>query len=265
MLLSLYHSFTAYEVLTPPRWVGFRNYERMLSDPLFSISLINTAVYTGMSVSVQLVCALAAALLLNVGVRGIGAFRLATYLPSQLPYVASSVIFLWIFEPNFGLANFALQQVGIAQQKWFFDPLLAKPMLALISAWGIGNMVLIFLAGLQSIPEVLYEAARVDGAGWWHQFTQVTVPMLSPIILFNLVISIIASFQVFDYAYMLTRGGPENATLFYVLYVFRNGFEYFNMGYAAALSWVLFVIVLVLTYVNLRLSGRWVHYEVSGR
>jgi multiple sugar transport system permease protein len=263
LLLSLYHSFTDYEVLTPPVWVGLENYERMVNDRLFWISLVNTVIYTVMSVGIYMVFALGGALLLNAKVRGIKIFRVVTYLPSQLPIVASAFIFLWIFEPNFGVANFILETIGLEPQKWLFDPVLAKPTLAIMSIWGIGTGIIIFLAGLQSVPESLYDAAKVDGAGNVRQFFHVTLPLISPVLLFNLIISIIASFQVFDLAYLMTKGGPGTETLFYVLYIFRNAFELFKMGYASALAWVFFLIVLVLTFVNFRIARRWVHYEVD--
>jgi multiple sugar transport system permease protein len=263
LLLSLYYSFTDYDLLQPETWVGLGNYEHMVEDRLFWVSLVNTAIYTAMSVGIFLVFSLGGALLLNAKLRGIALFRLVVYLPSQLPLVASAFIFLWIFEPTFGVANYVLQTFGLEPQLWLFDPVLAKPTLAIMGIWGIGTGIIIFLAGLQSVPESLYDAAKVDGAGTLRQFWHVTLPMVSPVILFSLIISIIASFQVFDLAYIMTDGGPGTETLFYVLYVFRNGFEFLKMGYASALAWVLFLIVLALTFVNFRASGRWVHYEVS--
>lgn len=266
LLLSLYHSFTDYEVLTPPVWVGLENYETMVNDKLFWTSLANTLVFTVMSVSIFMVFALGGALLLNAKVRGIRIFRVVTYLPSQLPIVASAFIFLWIFEPNFGIANHLLRTLGVEDPpRWLFDPGLAKPTLAIMGIWGIGTGIIIFLAGLQSVPESLYDAAKVDGASAVRQFWHVTLPMVSPVLLFNLIISIIGSFQVFDLAYLMTKGGPGTETLFYVLYIFRNAFELFKMGYASALAWVFFLIVLVLTFLNFRLSRRWVHYEVDVR
>ncbi|CAN5822444.1 sugar ABC transporter permease [soil metagenome] len=263
LLLSLYYSFTEYDLLQPERWVGLANYQRMVDDRLFGVSLVNTAIYTAMSVAIYLIFSLGGALLLNAKLRGISFFRLVVYLPSQLPLVASAVIFLWIFEPTFGVANYILQTIGIEPQMWLFDPVLAKPTLAIMGIWGIGTGIIIFLAGLQSVPESLYDAAKVDGAGTVRQFWHVTLPMVSPVILFSLIISIIGSFQVFDLAYIMTQGGPGTETLFYVLYIYRNGFEFFRMGYASALAWVLFLIILALTFINFRASGRWVHYEVS--
>jgi multiple sugar transport system permease protein len=264
LLLSLYYSFTDYDLLQPESWIGLENYQEMLDDRLFWVSLVNTAIYTATSVAIFLFFSLGGALLLNAKARGINLFRLVVYLPSQLPLVASAFIFLWIFEPTFGVANYVLQTLGLEPQLWLFDPVLAKPTLAIMGIWGIGTGIIIFLAGLQSVPESLYDAAKVDGAGTLRQFWHVTLPMVSPVILFSLIISIIATFQVFDLAYIMTDGGPGTETLFYVLYIFRNGFEFLKMGYASALAWVLFLIVLVLTFINFRASGRWVHYEVSG-
>lgn len=265
LLLSLYHSFTDYDVLTDPKWVGLKNYERMWNDKLFWTALINTVIYTVMAVTIYMVFALGGALLLNATVRGIRFFRVVVYLPSQLPIVASAFIFLWIFEPNFGIANYVLQLFGVPPQKWLFDPVLAKPTLAIMGIWGIGTGIIIFLAGLQSVPESLYDAAKVDGAGNVRQFWHVTLPLISPVLLFNLIIAIIGSFQVFDLAYLMTKGGPGTETLFFVLYIFRNAFELFKMGYASALAWVFFLIVLVLTFLNFRFARRWVHYEVDAK
>ena len=262
---GLYYSFTSYDLLTAPRWIGLENYATLVDDPLFTISLVNTLVYTVMSVTIFMVASLGGALLLNANLRGIAFFRTAIYLPSQLAIVASSFIWLWILNPQFGIANYFLAKIGVPQQEWLFDPVLAKPSIAIMSLWGIGAGIIIFVAGLQSIPESLYEAAKSDGAGEVRMFFAITVPMLSPVILFNLIVSIIAAFQVFDQAYLMTQGGPENKTLFYVLYVYQNAFQFFKMGYASALSWVLFVIVLILTAITFRLSRRWVHYEMADR
>lgn len=265
MAASLYYSFTEYDALRPPRWSGLANYDTLIHDHRFVVSLVNTAVYTAMAVGIYMVASLGAALLLNAKLRGIGLFRAVIYLPSQLTLVASAFIWLWIFEPQFGIANYFLSKIGIPGQKWIFDPVLVKPSLAIMGFWGIGTGIIIFLAGLQSIPESLYDAAKVDGAGEIRQFFSITLPMLSPVILFNFIIAIIASFQVFDQAYIMTKGGPNDSSLFYVLYVFRNAFEFFKFGYASALAWVLFLIVLALTLVNFLISGRWVYYEVSRR
>ena len=189
LMMSLYHSFTEYDLLTSEKWIGLGNYQRMLSDKLFWVSLKNTAIYTMMSVGLYMFFSLGGALLLNANLRGITFFRLVFYLPSQLPLVASAFIFLWIFEPTFGVANYLLQLLGLEPQQWLFDPNLAKPTLAIMGIWGIGTGIIIFLAGLQSVPESLYDAAKVDGAGILRQFWHITLPMVSPVIFFNLIIS----------------------------------------------------------------------------
>jgi multiple sugar transport system permease protein len=170
-----------------------------------------------------------------------------------------------LFHPEFGLINAALGQVGIAPVKWLFDPVIAKPAFILMSLWTTGGQMVIFLAGLQSVPETLHEAAQIDGATSWQRFWSITLPMLSPVIFFNLVVGIIGSFQIFTAAYIMTAGGPQDATLFTVLYLYRNGFEYFKMGYAATIAWVLFAIILFFTIIQFRLANRWVYYEGEQR
>jgi multiple sugar transport system permease protein len=235
----------------------------MFGDPLFYTSLYNTAFYTLLGVPLYLIAALVMALLLNLPLRGIPIYRTIYFLPSLTPAVANALLWVWIFSPDFGLANHLLGLVGLPAQKWLFDVNLAKPALILMGLWGIGSQMIIFLAGLQGIPQSLYEAASIDGAGSGRRFWHITLPMLSATIFFNLVIGIIGSFQVFTTVYIATEGGPRNATLFYVLYLWRNGFDYFKMGYASALAWVLFVIVLVLTLIQFGMARRLVYYEAE--
>jgi multiple sugar transport system permease protein len=261
MIASAVISFMEWEILTPPTWVGLGNFQQMFSDPLFFESLYNTAFYTLLGVPLYLIASLVMALLLNLPLRGISVYRAIYFLPSLTPSVANALLWVWIFSPDFGLANYFLGIVGIPPQKWLFDIHLAKPALILMGLWGIGSQMIIFLAGLQGIPQVLHEAAAIDGANNWRRFWSITLPMLSPTIFFNLVIGIIGSFQVFTTVYIATQGGPQNATLFYVLYLWRNGFDYFKMGYASALAWVLLVIVLTLTLIQFRLARRLVYYE----
>lgn len=256
-------SFLDWEILTPPTWVGLANFRQMATDPLFGLSLYNTAYYTFIGVPIYLVAALLMALILNLHLRGITFYRTIFFLPSLTPAVANALLWVWIFSPDFGLANYFLQAVGLPPQKWLFDVNLAKPSLILMGLWGIGSQMIIFLAGLQGIPQTLYEAASIDGASEWRRFWSITLPMLSPTLFFNLVIGIIGSFQVFTTAYIATQGGPQNATLFYVLYLWRNGFDYFKMGYASALAWVLLLIVLALTMLQFGLAKRLVYYEVE--
>jgi multiple sugar transport system permease protein len=263
MLASAVMSFLEWEILTPPTWVGLANFHQLMVDPLFGLVLYNTAFYTFLGVPLYLLAALVMALLLSLPLRGIPIYRTIYFLPSLTPAVANALLWVWIFSPDFGLANYFLRLVGLPPQKWLFDIHLAKPALILMGLWGVGSQMIIFLAGLQGIPQVLYEAASIDGANEWRRFWRITLPMLSPTIFFNLVIGVIGSFQVFTTAYIATQGGPQNATLFYVLYLWRNGFDYFKMGYASALAWVLLVIVLVLTLIQFRLARRLVYYEVE--
>jgi multiple sugar transport system permease protein len=227
--------------------------------------LWNTTFYTALSVPFGLVAALLAALLLNVGVRGTNLYRLLAYLPSQLPAVATAILWFLIFSPNYGLANSVLSWIHLPTSQWLYSTVMAKPSLVIKATWSFGSAMIIFLAGLQGIPQMLYEAAKIDGAGTWAQFRHVTLPMLSPIIFFNLVIGLIASYQVFTDVYVMTQGGPGNATLMLVLYIYQNGFTYFRMGYAALLSWVLFLITLLFTLGQFALSRRWVYYEGEAR
>ncbi|HEY3109078.1 MAG TPA: sugar ABC transporter permease [Chloroflexota bacterium] len=227
------------------------------------VSLFNTVFYTALVVPLHLLAALIAALLLNVGLRGTNVYRAIIYLPSQMPLVASSILWFFIFSPTYGLANALLGYLGLPEQAWLWDVHLVKPSLVIMAVWAFGGAMIIFLAGLQGIPETLYEAASIDGASGWDRFRHVTLPMLSPTIFFNLIIGLIGSFQVFTSVYVMTSGGPGTASLMLVLYVYRHAFQNFKMGYASALAWLLFGIVLVLTVIQFRLSRRWVYYEAE--
>jgi multiple sugar transport system permease protein len=255
--------FVRWEVVTPPAWAGLDNFDRLIHDPLVPVSLWNTLFYTVLAVPLHLLAALAAALLLNVGVRGTNIYRVLIYLPSQMPVVASAILWFFIFSPTYGLGNAVLGWFGQPAQQWLFDVNLVKPSLVIMAVWSLGGAMIIFLAGLQGIPEALYEAARIDGAGVWRLFRHITVPLLSPTIFFNLIIGIIGSFQVFTNVLIMTNGGPGNASLVFVLYIYRNAFQNFRMGYASLLAWVLFLIVLVLTVVQFRVSRSWVFYEAE--
>jgi len=253
--------FMRWEVITPARWIGLGNFRRLIADPLVMESLYNTLFYTILSVPLQLVAALFAAILLNVGVKATNIYRVFIYLPSQMPVVASTILWFFIFSPTYGLANQILGWFSIEPQKWLWDVNLVKPALVIMAVWHLGNAMIIFLAGLQGIPETLYEAARIDGAGAWRLFRHITLPMLSPTIFFNLVIGIIGSFQVFTNVFITTNGGPGNSSLMLVLYIYRNAFQNFKMGYASMLAWLLFLIVLVMTVIQFRISKTWVYYE----
>ena len=262
MLASLFISFTKWDLLSPARFVGLQNYEKMLTrDPLFWQSLKVTAIYTSIYVPMELAGGLILALLMNQKLRFVGVFRTIYYLPSVLPGVAFVVLWMWILHPNVGLINTLLSYIGIDGPRWLADPGWALPALLMMSLWGLGRSMVIYLASLQGIPRHLYEAAAIDGANAWHSFWKITLPMLTPTIFFNLVLSVISTFQTFTSAFVATDGGPLDSTLFYVLYLFRQAFQYFNMGYASALAWILFLLILILTLLIIRSSGRWVYYE----
>ena len=261
MIASIWLATTDWDLIRAPRPVGLANVGRLLEDERFWASLVATGYYTLVHVPLALGLALAIALLLNVSVRGIAFYRTVYYLPSIVPAVANAVLWVWIFNSEFGLLNLGLQAVGLPKIAWLQDARWAMPALILMSLWSLGATMVIYLAGLQGVPQHLYEAAAIDGAGALARFRHVTVPMLSPVIFFNLVLQIIGSFQVFTAGYIMTRGGPEHATLFYVLYLFQNAFQYFKMGYAAAMAWVLFFIVLAFSLLVFRYVGRMVHYE----
>ncbi len=266
LLASLYYSFTDYNVIQPPHWIALGNYVTLFSrDPLFWLSLVNTAYYVFLSVPLSMVCGLAVALMLNQRLPGLAVLRSIYYLPSVMPAVATSVLWLWLLDPNTGIINSVLRLIGINGPGWLADPNWAKPALVLMSLWGFGTAMIIYLAGLQNIPGELYEAAMLDGAGPWQTFWSITLPMLSPVILFNLIIGTINSFQVFTAAFVMTGGGPVNATRFYVLYLFNQAFGYFHMGIAAAMAWFLFLIVVLVAYLQFRLIGSRVYYEGSTR
>jgi multiple sugar transport system permease protein len=265
MLVSLAVSFTRWDLLTPPRFVGLRNYERMLADPLFWQSLRVTALYTLLYVPTELVGGLALAMLMNQRVPGIAVFRAIFYLPSVISGVAFVVVWMWIFHPEAGLLNTALALVGVDGPRWLIDPDTALIALWMMSLWGLGRTAVIYLAGLKNVPKELHEAAQIDGATTWQAFLYVTLPMLTPTIFFNLVLSVIATFQTFTSAFVATNGGPLDSTLFFVLYLYRQAFDRFNMGYASALAWVLFLIILALTMLVVRSADRWVYYEGARR
>ena len=261
IVASIFFSFTDYNIATY-RWIGLANYQRLFfEDELFRQSLWNTFYYTMASVPLGLAAALFIALLLNQKIPGISVFRTMYYLPSITPVVAMSVLWLWLFNPLYGLLNSLLNRVGIHGPGWLVDPRWSKPAFILMSIWGIGGAMVIFLAGLQGVPKELHEAAKIDGANRWHAFWRVTFPLIGPVLFFNLIIGMIGAFQIFTQAFIITGGGPLNSTLFYVLHLFREAFRNFRMGYASAMAWVLFLIVLVLTAIQFRFVGRHIYYE----
>jgi multiple sugar transport system permease protein len=264
MVASAYISFTAYPLLAPPKFVGLRNYiDLFTKDKLFYQSLKVTFSYAVMALPLGLILSLLAALLLNQKVRGIRFFRTFFYVPSIVPAVASAVLWGWLLNPDWGLVNAVLKSMGLPTSRWLSEPETALPSLVLISLWGIGGTTIIYLAGLQSIPEELYEAAKIDGGNTWHLFWFVTIPLLTPTIFFNLVMGLIGTFQYFAPVYILTNGtgGPVRSTYFYNLNLYEKAFRWLQMGYASAMAWVLFVIVLCFTLLIFRSSSVWVYYE----
>jgi multiple sugar transport system permease protein len=262
ILSVFYLGFTKYNVLQPPRWIGLDNYiEMFTADRLYYTSLYNTLYYIGFRVPSWIVIGLTLAILLNRQTPGISVYRTVFYLPTIIPLVASSMIWLWMLNPQFGFLNTFLREFGIVAPNWLRDPVWAKPAIVILGIWQLGQTMMIFLAGLQEIPPQLYEAAKIDGANRFQQLFVITVPMMTPTIYFNVVMGIIASFQVFGSAFIMTGGGPVNSTLFYVLYIYRHGFEFLDMGYASAMSVILFLLILALTILIVLTSDRWVRYE----
>ncbi len=275
VIASLAFSFTAWQISSPPTWIGLDNYVELLQDPAMHKSLYNTLYLALFGVPLNLVAGLAIAMLMNQTVRGIGIFRTIWYLPSILSSVAIAVLWLWILNPRFGLLNQALALVGIEGPAWLIDPEWTKPAVILMGLWGVGGTMIIYLAGLKGIPQHLYEAAKLDGAGTIGQFRFVTLPMLSPSIFFNLITNIIGALQVFVSIAALTMGGPagggvgraggaDDSLLVFMLYLYRQAFSFFRMGYASALAWFLAAIIMLLTLLNFWLARRWVYYE-SGK
>lgn len=267
MVASFGMSLTKWDVISDPEWIGLENYKKLWTDIFepqgiyFWQSLKVTTIYTVLEVPLRVALNLVVAVMLNEKLKGIALFRTLLYSPSVIPVVASAQMWVWILYPDGGLISLLLNAFGLPNQNWLVDERTALLTVVGIGLWGFGNGMLIFLAGLQSIPPHLYEAAQIDGANHWRRFWHVTVPMLSPVIFFVLVTSIMGSFQVFDVGYLITQGGPNYATHFYVLNLYNYGWRYFQMGLAAAMAWVLFVIILIFTLATVRSSAAWVYYE----
>jgi multiple sugar transport system permease protein len=263
ILSSLYYSFTDYSGFGEADWVGLSNYSRMVDDALFWKSLGNTFYYTALAVPIGVVVAIVMALAMNQPLREVGIYRAALYLPSVLPIFALAFIFIWILNPRFGLINHFLNIFGVDSIDWLGDPTWAKLSIVLLAQLGAGQYALVFLTTMRAIPTTLYDAAKIDGAGGWHIFRNVTLPLITPIILYDIIIGIGLGLQVFTPAYVMTNGGPSNSTMFYVLYLYRNAFRYGDMGYASAMGWILLLISVVLAFAVFRTSKRWVHYEME--
>ena len=261
MIWAFVLMFQRYNLLRPPMFIGLTNVQDMLADPKTWQSMWNTIYYAFVSVPLQLALAFGCAVLLNQPLRGRNFYRTALYLPVIVPIVVSAFIWQRAYHPDFGIINEMIGWFGIPPQQWLFEPVLAKPAFIFMRIWVMGTQMEIFLAGLQNVPQSLLEAAALDGANAWRKFWNVTVPIMTPVIFFNLIVGIIGNFQVFAPALIMTKGGPQDATLFMVLYIYRNAFEYSKLGYAAALSWLLFLFIILLTIIQFRGSGRWVFYE----
>ena len=269
VLASVYYSFCDYSVLTSPVWIGTENYQRLWQDDLFWRALRNTLYFAVFSVPFGALVSLSLALLLNQEVRGRPVFRALFYLPSIVPAVASSMLWLWIFNGQYGLLNFVLTPilgfVGLQPPIWLADPNWAKPALVMMSLWGVGNSMIIYLAGLQDVPKELYESAEIDGAGPWRKFWHITLPCISPVIYFNILMGTIGALQVFTQAFIMSGGtddgSPARSTLFYALYLFGQAFYQLRMGYASAMAWILFVMIVTLTWLATKLSAKHVHYN----
>ncbi len=271
-LASLYYSFTDLQILHGATWVGAANYERLLADPLFWKSLANSLFLIALGVPLSVLTALGVALLLNTSeIRGIGFFRTIFFVPVVVPPVAAAILWIWLLNPQYGLVNEGLSAIGIQGPQWFYDPAWSKYGIVLMMVWAAGDAVVIYLGALQGVSRSLYEAAEVDGAGSWAKLRNVTLPMISPAILFNLITGAIAAFQYFTQAFVVSEGaighgtgaigGVQNSLLFFGLNLYNNAFRYFRMGYASALAWILLLIILASTLVMLRLAQGRVHYE----
>ena len=257
---SLYYSFTAYDVVRPPTFTGLENYADIATDDVFWKSLYNTVYFVFFGVPGQLVIAFGLANLLNRPMRFRSLFRATFYVPVIVPVVASAYVWHWLFNVRVGLLNYLLHSIGLPPAPWLADPAWAKPSLLLVHFWASGGAMVIFLAALQDVPKSLYDAAKIDGANQWNRFWHITIPLCTPAILFNMIMGVIETFQIFSLVWILTRGGPNNATEFYVVYLYRNAFGYFKMGYASALAWILALIILGCVVLIYRTSARWVFY-----
>ena len=264
MVASFYYSFTIYHPRSPNEWIGMQNYVDLLHDKLFWQSLYNTLYMVAIGVPLTLLASFFCAVLLNLKVRGQSIYRVIYFLPSIVPTVASTILWLWILNPQTGILNTLLGYIGIQGPNWMSNPNWSKPGLILLGMWGMGGTIVIYLSGLQDVPVSLLEAAELDGASWWQRLWHVTIPMVSPITLFNLITGVIAMFQYFAQAYVFrgfqNLGYPLNSTLFYSVYLYQNGFLWLKMGYASAMAWVLFIIILICTVLLLKVSERFTYY-----
>lgn len=263
LLSSMYYSFTSYSVLNPGKFVGLANYKALLSDDVFWKSIGNTLFFTAFSVPINLVLGIVIALLLNRSLRGIGLYRTIFFIPTLVPVVATATVWRWLMNSQNGLFNSFLSVFGLGPVPWLASERWSKISLVIIATWGIGQAIIINLGGLQDISPECYEAAEVDGASPLQKTVRITLPLLTPVIFYNLIMGIINALQVFTLPYTLTygEGGPANSMVFYVMHLYNNAFGYMKMGYASAMAWILFMIILVLTILVFRSSKKWVHYQ----
>ncbi len=262
MIASAFLSLTQFSVMSAPTWIGVTNYVTMVHTPMFWKSMGNTLFMVALDLPLGLIASLSAAVLLNQKLRGVNIFRAIFYLPVLIPTIANILLWVWIFDKDSGILNVLLKLVSLPPQPWLTDELWSKPSLIFMNLWGLGGAMLIYLAGLKGVPVELHEAARIDGANAWQGFWKITMPLLSPTILFQLVIGVIYEFQIFTQGYIL-GGGPDFSTTFYVLELFNNAFRYLKMGYASAMAWVLFAMTLIITLLVFRSTPYWVYYEAE--
>jgi len=263
LLASLYYSFTDFSLFGSPKWVGLNNYVKLFADPKFFTSFGNTLIFSVIVVPASIVLAMGLAILLNNQLKANAIYRTLIFMPSVVPAVASAVVWIWILNPQWGLLNGALRLINIQGPPWLSSPDWAKPALLIVTLWMIGSDMILYLAGLQEIPQDYFEAAELDGAGSWQKVTYIIVPLLTPIVFFHLINAFIWSFQYFSIPYIISNQGsgrPADSLLFYSLYLYQNAFRYLKMGYASAMAWLLFILVMVCTVIILRTSKRWVNY-----
>jgi len=267
MVASLIYSFGEYHIRAPLEWIGLANYTNLFQDKLFYTALLNTTYMVVVGVPLTLLLSFLCAIVLNIKVPGQSIYRVIYYLPSIVPTIASTMLWLWILNPSSGLMNMVLGAIGLDGPNWLKDPLWSKPSLIMLSLWGMGGTIIIYLSGLQDVPVSLIEAAELDGASWWQRLINITVPMVSPITVFNLITGVIGMFQYFAQAYVFGNatsgaiGAPLNSTLFYSVYLYQTGFLFFKMGYASAMAWILFFVILACTILLLKVSNRFTYYS----
>lgn len=269
ILATLYYSFTEYDLFSPPEWIGFGNYTAMFKDENFRKALYNSLYFVVIGVTLQLALAIFTAVLLNMNVKGKAFFRTIYYLPALVPPVAGALIWVWLFNPQYGLINSFLRMLHLPEPLWFSSAFWSKPAIIVMTLWGIGNIMVVYLAGIGEIPNDLYEAIEIDGGNAWHRFTKITWPMLTPVTLFQLINGIIGGFNMFTQSYVvsLTKsrlpgdiGGVGNSLLFYAPNLYREGFSYLKFGYASAEAWFMLLLVLLITAIILKTAPKWVHY-----